>query len=113
MERRKISLKGLLKKSIKLFIAILYISFVVALSFGSLVAGIFTVIPAEFFGWEVSKASLLGYYSTCGFAPFSTIILFGMTFIGFILLGKLMKYLKRKMNTSEIYLRFKMLTQKA
>ncbi|MFX1234463.1 MAG: hypothetical protein ACFFBY_07855 [Promethearchaeota archaeon] len=112
MGKRKFSMVNLLKKSIKLFIVIFYITFIFALSFGSLVAGIWTVIPAEAFGWEVSKASYLGYYSTCSFAPFSTVILFGISFIGFILLLKLRKYLVRKAKNSVLYLKYKTLINK-
>jgi hypothetical protein len=107
--KKKISLVNLLKKSIKLFLIILYTIFIIALSFGPLVAGTWTLIPAEAFGWEVSKASYLGYYSTCTFAPFSTIILFSLAFIGFILLIKLQKYLSRKTKNSVLYLKYKTL----
>ncbi|MFW9879828.1 MAG: hypothetical protein ACFFG0_42685 [Candidatus Thorarchaeota archaeon] len=110
MEKKRFSLGGLLKKAIKSFLIILYITFVIALSFGPLVAGVWALIPAEAFGWEVSKASYLGYYSTCTFAPFSTIILFALSFIGFILLMKLRKYLVRKSKNSVVYLKYKNLT---
>ncbi|MFX0058355.1 MAG: hypothetical protein ACFE85_14780 [Candidatus Hodarchaeota archaeon] len=112
MEKKKLSLVGLVKKSIKLFLIILYIIFVIALAFGPLVAGIWTLIPAEFFGWEVSKLSYLGYYSTCTFAPFSSIGLFGLSFIGFILLIKLRKYLVRKTKNSILYLKYKTLVSR-
>ncbi|MFW9828409.1 MAG: hypothetical protein ACFFEY_12535 [Candidatus Thorarchaeota archaeon] len=109
MIKKKISLLRLLKKSIKLFLVILYITFVIALSFGPLVAGVWTLIPAMAFGWEVSKTSYLGYYSTCTFAPFSTIVLFGLATIGFVLLMKLRKYLLRKTKNSILYLKYKAL----
>ncbi|MFX0036725.1 MAG: hypothetical protein ACFE9I_13935 [Candidatus Hermodarchaeota archaeon] len=110
MQNKRISSINLLKKSIMLFLIILYITFVIALSFGPIVAGIWTLIPAEAFGWEVSKVSYLGYYSTCTFAPFSTISLFSLAFIGFFLLMKLQKYLARKFKTSGLYLKYKTLT---
>ena len=112
MEKGGNLVKKILKISIILFVAIVYITFVIALSFGSLTAGVFTVLPAEFFGWEVSKASPLGYYSVCSFAPYSTLILFGMSAVGFLLLVKLVKYLRRKTQNSKLYLRYKMPTQK-
>ena len=80
---KKITSKKLIKVVLIFFIAIIYLTFVIALSFGALTAGIFTVLPAESFGWTVSKPSYLGYYSVCSFAPFSTLILFGMFIIGF------------------------------
>ncbi|MFX1470385.1 MAG: hypothetical protein ACFFB8_17215 [Promethearchaeota archaeon] len=110
MENKRISLVSLLKKSIKLFLIILYITFVIALSFGPIVAGFWTLIPAEVFGWEVTKVSYLGYYSTCTFAPFSTISLFSLAFIGLILLIKLRRYLVRKSKNSALFLKYKTLT---
>ena len=111
MEKKGNLGKKIVKNSILLFVAIVYIAFVVALSFGSATAGVFTVLPAEFFGWEVSKPSALGYYSVCSFAPFSTLILFGMSVVGFLLLAKLVKYLRRKTKNSKLYLRYKIPTQ--
>jgi hypothetical protein len=99
MVRKKFSLVSLLKKAIKMFLNTLYITFVIAFSFGTLIAGILTILPAE-----ASKASYLGYYSTCSFAPFSTIILFSLAFIGFILLMKLRKYFVTKSRKQLVYL---------
>ncbi|MFW9951629.1 MAG: hypothetical protein ACFFKA_16055 [Candidatus Thorarchaeota archaeon] len=110
MEYSEFSITHLLKKSIKFFLLILYATFVIALAFGPIIAGIWTILPAEIFGWEVSKASYLGYESTCSFAPFSSTILFGMGIIGMILLMKFWKYLRRNLKNSTIYLKYKALT---
>lgn len=83
---------GSVNKALKLF---LYAVFIIVL----LTAGIMTLMPAE-----ASKVSYLGYYSTCAFAPFSTIILFSLAFIDFIFLRKLWKNLVRKSNKSIVYL---------
>ena len=104
---KKISFKRILKAMLIFFVVLIYISFVIALSFGSLVAGIFTILPAEGFGWTVSKPSYLGYYSVCSFAPFSTLILFGMAFVGFFLLIKLGAYIKRKYRSSKFQVSLK------
>lgn len=64
-----------------------------ALVFGGIVPGIMTLLPDE-----ASKPCYLGYYAHCSFTPFSTIILFGMALIGSVLLVKLIKYFKRKVN---------------
>lgn len=79
---------------------------------GGISAGIMTLTPPEAFGWTVSNTNYLGYTSNCTFAPFSSLMLFGMAFIGSILLIKLIKYLRRKSKNSEIYLKLKMLTNK-
>ena len=99
---KRILLKKLVKGTLIFFVAFIYISFVISLSFGSLTAGIFTVLPAEGFGWTVSKPSYLGYYSVCSFAPFSTLILFGMASLGFFLLVKLGSFLRKRYRNSKI-----------
>ncbi|MFW9938493.1 MAG: hypothetical protein ACFFD5_12650 [Candidatus Thorarchaeota archaeon] len=70
--------------------------------FGGIVPGILTLLPDE-----ASKPCYLGYYAHCSFAPFSTLILFGLALLGVVLLVKLIKYFKRKvhevmMNNSKI-----------
>lgn len=87
---------SIIRNSLLLFIGLLYITFVISLSFGTMTAGVFTLIPAEFFRWTVSKSNYLGYYSVCSFAPCSTIILFSLSLVGFYLLVKLGKYIKKK-----------------
>ena len=109
---KKITPKKIIKAVIIFFVALIYISFVVALSFGALTAGIFTVLPAESFGWTVSKPSYLGYYSVCSFAPFSTLILFGMSIVGFFLLIKLGSFIKRKYRTSKVPISLKTASNK-
>lgn len=79
---------------------------------GGISAGSLTLIPPEGFGWTVSKANHLGYMSICPFAPFSTFLLFGMALLGFILLWKLIKYLRRKSKKSEIYVKVKTVVDK-
>lgn len=112
MEKRKISLKNLLKKSLRLFLAIFYLTIIIVMIAGGVSAGIMTLTPPEEFGWTVSKTNYLGYMSICSFTPFSSILLFGMAVIGSILLMKLIKRVRRKSKTSEIYLKFKALTNK-
>ncbi|MFX0060073.1 MAG: hypothetical protein ACFE85_12845 [Candidatus Hodarchaeota archaeon] len=58
-----------------------------------MISGILTLLPDE-----ASKPCYLGYYAHCSFTPFSTLILFGMALIGSVLLVKLIKYFKRKVN---------------
>ena len=89
--------KSVLKKLILVFIAIFYITFIIALSFGSLAAGILTLIPAD-----ASKANHLGYYSVCSFTPFSTIILAVISIAGFILFIKMGHFLKTKYQNSNL-----------
>ena len=105
MEKKKISLVGMLKKSIKLFLIILYTTFLIVLSFGTVVAGIWTVMPAE-----ASKANYIGYYSTCAFAPFSTIILFSLALVGFLLLLKLQKSFRKKSRNNLAYMKYNTIT---
>ncbi|MHA2010274.1 MAG: hypothetical protein ACXABO_14560 [Promethearchaeota archaeon] len=76
-----------IKKGLKVFIII----FRATMAFAALIAGILIVFPAE-----ASKLNRLGYYSVCPFVPFSTLILLGMSFIGFILLRKKVASFKRK-----------------
>jgi len=99
MERKKFSLVSLLKKLIKLFFMTLYVILIVGLSFGTASASIITILPAE-----ASKVNHLGYYSTCSFAPYSTIILFSLAILGFILLIKFVKRLVRQSKKSVLYL---------
>ena len=87
----KISLKVLTIKFFKLFLAAIYIAIVFILVFGGIPMGIWTLLPDE-----AKKPCYLGYYAHCSFTPFSTIILFGMTILGIILLMKLKNYLKSK-----------------
>jgi len=77
-------------KSIKILFVLFYTIFILALILGGLAAGIMTLIPDE-----ASKPCYLGYYAHCSFTPYSTIILFAMMIIGFLLLVKLLKYYKR------------------
>ena len=96
----------------KLFLAILYITIIISMIAGGVSAGIMTLTPPEAFGWTVSNTNYLGYLSICSFAPFSSLLLFGMAFIGFLLLLTFIKYLRRKSKTSEIYIKVKALTNK-
>jgi len=112
LEKKKVTFKNLLKKSIKLFLILFYIALIIAMIAGGVSAGIMTLTPPEGFGWTVSNANYLGYMSICSFAPFSSLLLFGMAAIGSLLLMKLIKYLRRKSKTSEIYLKFKTITNK-
>ncbi|MFX1408194.1 MAG: hypothetical protein ACFFBW_14690 [Promethearchaeota archaeon] len=82
-----------MKGIIKSFLLLLYTIFVFGLVFGGIVPGILTLLPDE-----ASKPCYLGYYAHCSFAPFSTLILFGMALVGVVLLVKLIKYFKRKLN---------------
>jgi len=84
-----------------MFLIILYTTFVITLLFGTAVAGILILLPAE-----ASKANLIGYYSTCAFAPISSIILFSLTFVGFILLMKLWRKFAKKSKKSVVYEEF-------
>ena len=61
MEKRKISVKYLLKKSLKLFLAIFYLTIIIAMIAGGVTAGIMTLTPPENFGWTVSNTNYLGY----------------------------------------------------
>ena len=79
---------------------------------GGVIAGIMTLTPPEGFGWTVSSTNYLGYMSICSFAPFSSLLLFGMALLGFVLLLKIIKYLRRKTKKSEIYVKLKTLTNK-
>ncbi len=65
------------------------------MSFGLLIVGILTVLPAE-----ASKSNYLGYYSVCAFVPFSTLIILGISSIGFLLLTKMVSFFKRKYRVS-------------
>ena len=96
MEIREISLKNILIKSIKLVLAIFYITIVIGLIAGGISAGVMTLLPPDDFGWTVSKANYLGYISICSFTPFSTLILFGMAILGFILLVISIRRRRRK-----------------
>lgn len=69
------------------------------MSFGTLSAGIITMIPAE-----ASKPNQMGYYSVCAFAPYSTLILLGLSILGFILFVKMVSFFKRKYRSSKISL---------
>ena len=99
MERKKFSLVRLLKKLIKLFFMTVYAILILGLSFGTVSASIITILPAE-----ASKVNPLGYYSTCSFAPYSTIILFSLAILGFILLFKFVKHLVRQSKKSVAYI---------
>ena len=79
---------------------------------GGISAGTMTLLPPEDFGWTVSNTNYLGYKSICAFAPFSTLMLFLMALLGFVLLVKFVKYLRRKLKNSEIYVKLKSLTNK-
>jgi hypothetical protein len=79
---------------------------------GGISAGTMTLIPPDGLGWTVSKVNYLGYMSICSFAPFSSLMLFGMAFLGLILLLKLIKYLRRKIKQSEIIVKVKTLANK-
>ena len=59
------------------------IFFVVALIAAPIPTGIMTLLPDQ-----ASKPNYLGYYSTCSFAPYSTLILFALVVIGVVLLIK-------------------------
>jgi hypothetical protein len=112
MENWKTFVKNVLKKSIKIFLASLYATIIIAMIAGGISAGIMTLLPPEDFGWSVSNLNYLGYMSICAFAPFSTLMLFAMALIGFILLVKFAKYIRRKSKNSEIYTKLKSLTNK-
>ena len=79
---------------------------------GGVSAGSLTLTPSEGLGWTVSKANYLGYMSICSFAPFSTIMLFGMAGLGLILLLKLVKYLRRKSRNLETLAKVRIITSK-
>lgn len=91
LEKERVPLKVLIVKFFKLFLAVIYIAIVFVLVFGGIPMGIWTLLPDE-----AKKPCYLGYYAHCSFTPFSTLICFGMTFIGLILLVKLKNFLKRK-----------------
>jgi len=112
LEKGGLNLLSILKKSIKITLAIFYITLIVSMIAGGITAGVFTILPAEDFGWTVSHASYLGYFSVCSFAPFSSIMLFGMAFLGIILLIKYSKYIRKKIRKSSLFLKIKMLTNK-
>ena len=79
---------------------------------GGISAGIMTLTPPEALGYTTSSENYLGFMSTCSFVPFSTLMLFGMAFIGLLLLIKLIKSLRKKFKASKIYLSLKTLTGK-
>jgi hypothetical protein len=108
----KINLGGLFKKLIKFFFMIIYITTIIGMVAGGITAGIWTLIPAEAFGWTVSKISYLGYASTCSFTPFSSLMLFGMALLGFFALIKLIKYVRRISKASRIVQKSKLLMSK-
>ena len=112
MENRKINLRDLLKKLIKLLAISIYLSIIISMIAGGVIAGIMTLTPPEGFGWTVSKNNYLDYMSICSFAPFSSLLLFGMASIAVFLLIKLLKYLRRKTKKSEIYFKLKALVNK-
>jgi hypothetical protein len=51
-----------------------------------LVTGIWTFIPTALLPWGASGKNYLGYVSHCSFAPISTILLFGLTAIGIVMI---------------------------
>jgi hypothetical protein len=112
LEKGGFKLLSILKKSIIITLAIFYITLIINMIAGGITAGIFTILPVEDFGWTVSHANYLGYFSVCSFAPFSTLMLFGMAFLGIILLIKYSKYMRRKIRKSSLFLKIKMLTNK-
>ena len=112
MEQKKSSFKNVLLKSIKFTFIFLYIVIIISMIAGGISAGTLTLLPPDGFGWTVSKANYLGYKSICAFAPFSSLMLFGMAFLGFFLLLKLIKYLRRNTKQSESYVEVKTLTNK-
>lgn len=79
---------------------------------GGITAGIWTLIPAETFGWTVNNISYLGYASTCAFAPFSSLMLFAMALLGLIPFVKLIKYFSRISKGSKLIQKFKLITNK-
>lgn len=93
----------------KMFLIITYLTIIISLIAGGISAGIMTLAPPDAFGYTVSKKNYLGYMSTCSFVPFSTIILFGMTFVGSILLWKLIKYLRKRSKPSHLQVESTML----
>jgi hypothetical protein len=110
LEDKKNFVVNVLKRSIKMFLIITYLTIIISMIAGGISAGIMTLIPPDAFGYTVSKKNYLGYTSTCSFVPFSTIILFGMAIVSSILLWKLIKYLRRKSKPSHLQLESKMLT---
>ncbi|MFX0011424.1 MAG: hypothetical protein ACFE9R_14015 [Candidatus Hermodarchaeota archaeon] len=112
MVENKISLKNVLLKSIKFTFIFLYIVIIFSMIAGGISAGTLTLLPPDGFGWTVSKVNYLGYKSICAFVPFSSLMLFGMAFLGSFLLVKLIKYLRRKTKQSEIYVKVKTLANK-
>lgn len=109
LEDKKNFVVNVLKRSMKMFLIILYLTIIISMIAGGISAGIMTLTPPDAFGYTVSKENYLGYMSTCSFVPFSSIILFGMAFIGSILLWKLIKYLKRKSKSPHLQLKSTML----
>ena len=71
-----------------------------AIIIGSLFAGIWTMIPTNMLPWGSSKINILGYASHCPFAPFSSLILFGICVYGIKSVNKL------GLNTSTGYMIF-------
>ena len=71
-----------------------------AIILGSLFAGIWTIIPSNILPWGSSKINILGYASHCPFAPFSSLILFGICVYGIKSVNKL------GLNTSTGYMIF-------
>ncbi|MFX0076522.1 MAG: hypothetical protein ACFE96_13855 [Candidatus Hermodarchaeota archaeon] len=112
MEKKKFSFKKVFLKSIKLILISLYLTIIISMIAGGITAGTLTLLPPDGFGWTVSKANYLGYMSICAFAPFSSLLLFGMAVLGYVLLLKLIKYIRRKTKQSEIYVKVKTLANK-
>ena len=78
-----------LKKLIfRIFLYAIYVVFIIGLSFGGIYGGIWAALPSEFVGWDSDKLCYLGYDAHCSFTPFSTIICFILSIIGFVLLKK-------------------------
>jgi hypothetical protein len=107
MEKKKISFKNVLLKSIKLIVIFAFLTIIISMIAGGISAGTLTLIPSDGFGWTISKANYIGYNSICSFAPFSSLMLFGMAFVGFFLLLKVIKYRRRKTKQSKIYIEVK------
>jgi hypothetical protein len=112
MVKSKVSLKDMLRRLIKLFLVSIYATFIISMIAGGISAGIIALTPPEALGWTVNNANYIGYISICSFAPFSSLMLFGMTAVGSLLFVKLIKYLKKSSKKSEIFVKLKTIANK-
>jgi len=98
MEIKKKTIVGVSKFIIKSLIMGLLVLFALALIACGIVFGIMTLLPSEVVGWGADSVCYLGYVAHCSFTPFSTLILFGMTLGGFLMLIPLYRYFRKKIH---------------